>query len=143
MDKIFFFQIWGIYQDHWGKDEQEFVKRKQSANLLKQTFSQSRKMRALFYMRNLLTVLWEMNMFLHNNEVLDAVRDMSEVCLGEEEYEDVSGMDPYTRLVKGIHRVKPTCYLTMEEREWKNIQNPSIYMTDVDIYSISALLLLP
>ena len=82
-------------------------------------------------------------MFLHNNEVLDAVRDMSEVCLGEEEYEDVSGMDPYTRLVKGIHRVKPTCYLTMEEREWKNIQNPSIYMTDVDIYSISALLLLP
>lgn len=144
MDKIFFFKVWGIYQDHWGKEEQDFFKKKQTATLLMQTFQKSRKMRALSYMRCLLTMLWGEKMFIHENELLDAVRDMSDACLGED-YDDISDneMDPYTRMMYSVHQYKPTCYLSAEEREWKNIQNPSVYIRDVDIYSISAILALP
>lgn len=141
MDKNYFFKVWDIYQNYWGKEEQHQLKKITSANLLNKIFKKSRKLRALSTMRNLLSVLWEMDMFIHENELLDTVRDMSEAFMGEEYTDDEK--DPYTRMQHCIHTYKQTCYLTVEEREWKNIQKPSVFMTDPDIYNVSAILVLP
>lgn len=143
MDKTFFFKVWDIYQNYWGKENQDILKKKHSANLLVRQFNKSSKMKALFTMRNLLTLLWDMNMFIHDNELLDAVRDMSNALLEEDWEYDNSNIDPYTRMVNGIHTLKQTCYLSNEEREWRNIQNPTVYMTNPNIYNVSAILTLP
>lgn len=156
MDTCFFFKVWGIYQTHWGREEQQQLKKLHSARLLETLLRNSHRMRGIYYMREVLRMMWEDHggddeegddpyLTEHREELLYAIKTMSKACMGEDDLCDHL-MDPYTRMMKGIHIHHQFCSLSVEQRQWMSLRRPQCaYNNDTkdSIYGLSAILVLP
>jgi hypothetical protein len=159
MDKGLFLRVWGIYQDHWGREEQRALRRVAAANLLHTQFRLSPKMRALTSLRRLLLTMWGMEMFVEKDEVLCAVRDMAEACMGEDHDEAFRNtMDPVARMRNGVHLPYKERCQDIYNREYGHIRdfhnlchrhhNPPRVLVflpspNQSIYRVSAIVALP
>lgn len=145
MDTAFFFQVWDIYQSHWGQEEQRELKKQHSARQLEKVLRKSHRMKGVYFMHHLLRMLWEdeTNQEDNQEELLDIIRSMGMACMGEEDTCDNS-MDPYTRMMEDVHVYHEPCCLSVEQRQWLSLRKPKPpYHTCNNIYGLSAILVLP
>lgn len=151
METSFFFKVWDIYQTYWGREEQQELKKRNSARLLETLMRNSHRMKGLYYMRHVLDMMWGYDdnnspyVFEHQEELLHAIKSMGKACMGEEDLCD-SLMDPYTRMMNDVHVYHHFCYLSVEQRQWMSLRKPQCTYsneTKDHIYSLSALLVLP
>ena len=145
MNKELFFNVWGIYYNHFGKEQQEYQKKLQASRLLQKTFDASHKIRALKYMYTIIKLMWEMDLFTQTEDIMVYIKNISEACLNEE-YSDRMDMDPYYRLQNNVHMsIKQNCE-ELDVRHWRLLNRPKIpynlnNMND-SVYRVSSIIAL-
>lgn len=145
MDSGFFFKVWEVYHAHWGLEEQRILRKRHAAKLLNGRLRASSKMHSLYYMHQILAVMWEMDLFTRPNEVVLSIRDMADACLGLEDDESARAMDPVDRMRANKHvPLREECQDVLD-RHWevihRPIMTPSLHYDD-SIYRVSALVAL-
>lgn len=149
MDKPDFFRVWDIYQAHWGREEQQALRKVYSARLLERCMKRSDKMKALRYMHHVLRVMWESELFVHPQEVVRTIRDFADACLGEDDYDEetLCLADYSTRMRMGLHRSPKHSCSSIHHHAWKHIQSfligRSTPASRETIYHVNALVVLP
>jgi len=141
MDKEFFFRVWNTYHTHWGKEEQQEIKKRYSASLLEKKLKKSSSINALLYMFD----IFRDDIFEYDYEVLRAIKNMSRACMEEEDLCEEE--DSYTRMNSDFHLYHHFGVLSVAQRQWMSLRKSrganSIVLTDENIYNLSAILVLP
>lgn len=143
MEAAFFFKVWDIYQAHWGREEQQQLKKRHSARRLENLLRKSQRMKGVYRMHHLIRMMWETE-DAHPEELLHLLKMMGKACMGEEDLCDHQ-MDPYTRMLKGLHIYHPPSCLSVEQRQWQSLRKPLFthLHADTPVYGLSAILVLP
>lgn len=149
MNKTLFFRVWGVYQIHWGRDEQMELKKRISARLLEDNLRKSQRMKGLYYMYEILRMMWEWktepDAHERQVELFHAIRTFGKACMGEDDLYD-ERLDAHNRMTNNVHVCHKFCYLSVEQRQWSSMRRPrgSGRMVPEDrIYGVSAILVLP
>lgn len=145
MEKSLFLMVWNIYQDHWGRGEQQLIRSRVSANHLQSCFRRSSKMRAFSHLRQMFKAMWDMRLYVDQNEVVQSLKDMSEACMEEDYMDGYDVDDPVVRMQENIHLPCKDICLDVHSRQWSNIRtNIRSYgfITNDCIYRVSALIVL-
>jgi hypothetical protein len=146
MDTDFFFKVWGVYQAHWGIQEQEALYKIHTAKLLRERLVSSSKMRALCYMHHILSVMWEMQLFTRPDEIFTSIQDMADACLGEESDDSCKiKIHPFDRMRDSIHLPPPEKCKDIYTRQWEYLRRPIIsnaFDHEESLYRVSALVAL-
>lgn len=125
MNKELFFNVWNVYQNHWGRDTQEYYKKHNSAHLLWMYFQNSANIKAFYRLANIFrSTCNTSNMESLLKETFEHIKNISEACLREEQDSDNFRLiEPIQRMRYNIHLpIRSYCRDTYQ-REWCHLQN--------------------
>lgn len=144
MDKSFFFNVWFIYNNHWGRQEQEMLKKKYYVRELHNKIEKIRQMSTPWYHYQQLLLISDR---FSIRDMFIVIKSLSQIFAGEYTKYDVPD-DPLHRIQNNIHIYHKYCRLSVKERQWKSLKrygdSKYIYFHNTDsIYNVSAMVVLP
>lgn len=145
MNKDQFFQVWEVYRDHWGKENQVILLKDKARKTLRKRIKSSDKLKSVLFCG---TFMPHEILFTTPKELFQSISDFVDACLEEElVYRDVyHEIDATVRLRSRLHcEIKTKCS-AVGMRHWYILGRPRVvsYMSSVDasIYRVSAILAL-